>query len=274
MNHRELIERSFWLQVEQGEVPPEQWCKLALDCRGFLAEQGPHGAVVCGVNAARGRHSDLRLLRPPGRRGRPGRDGILFPTPRDERHARAMARHILRAGLPSLNGMTARDDFTPPGLRFKSDWHLFRKARWGPRIPTRVLEPGTALLVKTLPLLKVWTWLSCDGHGDGGEPFICARDHYHFAWLRGLMRCLAPPELQRHWRWEEGGSPGYHDWRWVLGPASEDPVVWAEMQARNIATARLLLDDDLLRRVEAARGQVKHPRELTNERIAELLSPG
>jgi len=282
MKQRELLQYSFWRQVERQGLPIEEWALLALHCRGFLAEQRPERALVVGVNACRHhRYDDLALLHPRGRPRQAGphrryhgvqvADGVLFPTPQDEETGRRMVRQILNAGLPSLNGMTARDDSPPMGLRFHGRWDRFRKARFGPRIPVRVLEPGVALLVKALPLIRVWTWLACAGHGAGNEPYICARDIHHFRWLRGVMRHLAPPELQRHWRWhEEAGSRSYCH-RWTLGPAEDGPEAWADLHARNIEAARLLLDDDVLHRVHAARRAITARGELNDENIASLL---
>jgi len=59
-----------------------------------------------------------------------------------------------------------------------------------------------------LPLIHAWTWLSCDGHGQGKAPFICARNVQNFRWLRGVMRHITPRHLQVEWQFEEAVEKG------------------------------------------------------------------
>ena len=268
MNYQELMRRSFWRQVEEQQIPEEQWPLQALLCRGFLAEQTPDGALVVGVNAAlMRRYSDLALASVRGG-GVITPEGVLFRAQEDRARAGRQAERIMLAGLPSLNGMTGRNDWGP-GLRF-SEWNHFRKVRWGPRIPVRVLEPGVALLVKTLPLIRVWTWLSCDGHGDGKEPFICALDMHYFRWLRGVMRHITPAGLQQDWQFHEHSKSNYAC-RWTLGPPEEGQEAWARAHARNVQAARILLHDPLLHKIHAAHARIKSPADLTDEKIARFL---
>jgi hypothetical protein len=40
----------------------------------------------------------------------------------------------------------------------------FFKTKWGARVDVKHLDPGVALLVKSLPMIATLTWESCDGH--------------------------------------------------------------------------------------------------------------
>ena len=270
MNQFELLKYSFWKQVEDQGVPYELWTLLALLCRGFIAEQTDEGALVLSENAAtERRRSDLSLLatRLSGL-GRMTEGGFLVLIPIRESDAVRLVERLLRVGVPSANGMTGRDDWTVRS-RLRGNQH-FDTFRWGPKVPVRCLEPGVALLVKVLPLVHVWTWLSCDGHGEGKAPFICARDEHYFLWLRGIMRHITPRHLQEGWRFQETVDGGYNCC-WTLGPAEEGMDAWAEMHARNVQIARILLDDPLLYRIKAARDLISGPDDLTDEAIAAVL---
>jgi len=270
MTQIELLTHSFWKQVKDQEVPFELWPLLALLCRGFISQKVEEGVLILSENTATGgRQPDLSLLA--SRRGRLGlmaEVGFFVSAPASEAEAARLAKLLLRLGQPSANGMTARDDWSVRS-RLRG-WQHFDRFRWGPRVPVGCLDPGVALLVKVLPLVHVWTWLSCDGHGQGKAPFICACNEHYFRWLRGVMRHITPRHLQEGWQFEEAVEKG-HDCRWTLGPAEEGRDAWARMHARNVQVARLLLDDPLLHKVKAARDTISSPEDLTDEWIGGLL---
>lgn len=65
----------------------------------------------------------------------------------------------------------------------------FKRCKFGAKAPVRFLDPGIALLVKTLPLTGTMSWLSCSGHFKE-SPFILMRDIYHFHWLKYVFSYL------------------------------------------------------------------------------------
>ena len=69
------------------------------------------------------------------------------------------------------------------------DFRSFLRCRFGARIPVRVLDPGIALLVKTLPIISVMTANCCSGHLKA-RPRILLFDSFHSQWMRQVFRYL------------------------------------------------------------------------------------
>lgn len=114
--------------------------------------------------------------------------------------------HQLRAVFASeedkLEAATAALSFEPSRDRREAtaDTHRrkppFFTVRYSPERPdARVLDPGVAMLVKSLPLAGVWSWCSCDGHhGLGDRPNtkveparIWVADRWYEEWFNALL---------------------------------------------------------------------------------------
>ncbi len=81
--------------------------------------------------------------------------------------------------LPSARGMTAVH-----GSRYGAGnpWALFKKYKYGAKVPTRELDLGIALFIKALPLAGIRTYLCCDGHGQR-PPKFSLTDKHQIEWF-------------------------------------------------------------------------------------------
>lgn len=119
-----------------------------------------------------------------------------------------------------------------------TDWESFLRTRFGRKVPVEVLDPGIALLVKTLPLLGLDTVMSCEGHMPGeikgsilGEWYGEASEHddnvptvnflskYHLKWAQRVVPQFLPESdpFITQWTFEE--EPGWSGCQWRLAPA-------------------------------------------------------
>jgi hypothetical protein len=116
----------------------------------------------------------------------------------------ALPEHHLGPGHGGFTGVG-------PAPFVGEDWATYCRMNWGARLPVcpgshgdRVqpdaLDIGTALLVKILPLARVATARSCDGHG--AEP---ARVELHYRWDpiwgQEVFEALATPTPASRWTW-------------------------------------------------------------------------
>lgn len=103
-----------------------------------------------------------------------------------------------------------------PGYLGAYDWNCYRNMAWGAKLPTcpafdinlakvsEALDIGVALLVKVLPLARVSTGFSCDGHGENPAVISFCYD-WDSPWAAAVFDVLADTKLCSKWRWE-GGS--------------------------------------------------------------------
>lgn len=86
--------------------------------------------------------------------------------------------------LPARNGMIGA-----PAL--DDDFETFKSNEFGPRLDTEHLDRGTALLVKALNHVGVFTVMSCDGHGFKA-PQIWLRSRWDYVLCRHVLHEVWP----------------------------------------------------------------------------------
>lgn len=86
--------------------------------------------------------------------------------------------------LPPRNGMTGSPEIDDA-------FETFKAIEYGPRLDTEHLEPGTALLVKALNHVGVYTVMSCDGQGHQA-PKIWLRSRWDYLWCRHVLHEVWP----------------------------------------------------------------------------------
>ncbi len=124
------------------------------------------------------------------------------------------------AGLPE-NHYDGHRSWTGVGVGpfIAPTWSHYRRMAWGAKMavcPTtdihrksvnNALDLGVALLVKSLSLARVGTWLSCDGHGSG--PALVS---FHFPWDspwgKSVFDALGFQPLNSSWLWNSNGCSG------------------------------------------------------------------
>lgn len=144
---------------------------------------------------------------------------------------------------PPHNHMTAPFTYGAP-IRNEYSWRVFRHMRYGVKSPVKHLDPGIALLVKALPLLGLYTVMSCDGHTEK-PPEIYFLSRYHLLWARVALPQFLPEgdPFVKQWIFKcEDEDKGWLSYQWLLAPngCGEDPdaqyALYANIQrvARNI----------------------------------------
>jgi hypothetical protein len=139
-------------------------------------------------------------------------------------------------------------------VRWHQSWARYRAMRWGHRVSVGPdhnvhggLDIGVALLVKALPLARVMTVGSCDGHGLRDRPaHVWFASCWDAAWFRAVFEALGGDFGVCAWRLDQECleiSPGDH------GGA-------AEMLDGIHAFALRLLDRELVDRIGAARARL------------------
>ena len=183
----------------------------ALLRRGFLAYQdgngvwlgtGSHPADLIALQFIDG----LEVAAISGHRDRMAR--LRFKSPKTNAQKMDVAAAII--GLPENN-----DFWTGIGVACFTEhtWARYRKMVWGAKLPAcpmsskdqqpvnNALDLGAALLVKTLPLARVATAYSCDGHGD--QPaLISPHFDWDMQWGKAVFDVLAVPTPSSIWIWE------------------------------------------------------------------------
>lgn len=139
-------------------------------------------------------------------------------------------------------------------VRWHQSWARYRAMRWGHRVSVGPdhnvhggLDIGVALLVKALPLARVMTVCSCDGHGRRDRPaLVWFASRWDAAWFRAVFEALGADFGACAWRLDQECleiSPGDH------GGA-------AEMLDGIHTFALRLLDRELVDRLGAARARL------------------
>ena len=139
-------------------------------------------------------------------------------------------------------------------LRVHRSWARYRAMRWGHRVsvgPERSvhggLDIGVALLVKALPLARVMTVSSCDGHGRGDGPaYLMFASCWDAAWFRAVFDAIGGDFEHCQWRSDRE--------RLEIRPAEHRGT--AEMLDGIHSFALRLLDRDLVDRIGAARARL------------------
>lgn len=141
----------------------------------------------------------------------------------------------------------------------------------GARTSLNSLDPGVALLVRTLPLIAVGTFLSCDGHGQApmqvmfgstwDAPWLrvvmervptSRRERVSRMYLAGLERELGWPDAEEgtSWRLEAATEPGKRD-RLLVEPGNDSDL--ASMMDEVLSWCRVLHQSELHRGLRAIR---------------------
>lgn len=172
-----------------------------------------------------------------------------------------VARQILR--IPENGGMTAAGPNC--NRRMQPTWSWYRRIHFGAKLavgPGRpgfdenrwgALDTGVALLVKTLPLLRVITYLSCDGHGRAPAR-VWLWTKWDGLWLQVLLKQRPPrdaiwtahfEEESRHERDETQKSIG-GSFLEIAPPESRFDDTGLSAMLESIRTfARSLLSDEV-----------------------------
>ena len=198
-------------ELRNRELDIDETLLTALRRRGFLAlvDDG-------GIWLATGSHADdVEMLRTI--------DGLVVrPVTGDPARAARVsirgghapldvARHIV--GLPEHHVGGQHGGFTSfgPGPFLGTCWANYRAMEWGAKLaacPTErdwgagALDVGVGLLVKTLPLARVATSLSCDGHGRR-PAWVALHYPWDLPWARAVFDTLGAPDPAVQWSWRE-----------------------------------------------------------------------
>lgn len=118
----------------------------------------------------------------------------------EENHALAVADAIVELPRHQMRGLTA----TGTGRGGPVTWPIYRTTRHGAKLPVvggrhGSLDHGVALLVKALPIARVATDCSCDGHGLGPMRISFA-SVWDAAWARAVVTAAAPA-ASAGWAW-------------------------------------------------------------------------
>lgn len=225
----------------------------ALLRRGFIVTRGDG----CSHLAPGFHPSDLELL---------SRILLAEPHARGPR-LRAPAGNARRCATQIMSIPEHRHGWI--ALRVHRSWARYRAMRWGHHVsvgPDRNvhggLDIGVALLVKALPLARVMTVSSCDGHGRGDGPaHVMFASCWDGAWFRAVFDAI-------------GGDFEGCDWRsdhesLEIRPADHRDT--ANMLDGIHAFALRLLDRELIDRIGAARARLL--RALGDEPPPPLVGP-
>lgn len=228
-----VMERLMASSRDGGELVHE-----ALLWRGFLVTRGDG----CSHLAPGFHPSDLELL-----------SRILVADP----HAhgprlRAPAGDARRCAEQIMSIPEHRHGWI--ALRVHRSWARYRAMRWGHRVsvgPERSihggLDIGVALLVKALPLARVMTVSSCDGHGYGDRPaYVMFASCWDAAWFRAVFDAIGGDFEHCEWRSDRE--------RLEIRPAEHRGT--ADMLDGIHAFALRLLDCQLVERIGAARARL------------------
>lgn len=111
-------------------------------------------------------------------------------------------------------------------LSMQRPWRQYKAMQWGAKLPVcparnnihsrvqNALDTGTALLVKALPLARVATYVSCDGHGIKPAEIGCVFTWDH-CWANAVFHQLPFKPMHSIWTWTHGlqiePTTGYDD---------------------------------------------------------------
>lgn len=244
--------------LSRGHIHDDELLLQALLWRGFLAFRDETG-VWLGTGSHK---DDVRLLQgfwsvevyqPPIGEAKVGRLCGVLPRPGVE-NVGCLVLEIV--GFPGAlqNGFTSTG--VTPFLR--GNWRTYREMKWGARLPVSsrsggILDTGIALLVKALPLARIATSYSCDGHGEGPAQvkFFFRWDAY---WWRSVSARLGGQPAASIWKvTRQESGPGALE----IEPSSlqSDEDLYAFLQ--DIQTfARSLLHSERIRCLGDARARV------------------
>lgn len=186
-----------WLH--QSGLEGDDLLMEALYRRGFLAYRDVQG-VWLGTGSHEADLEALRLI-----------DGIAVEPVSGDKHRMARVRLIdgetapmavaeAIVSLPENKGRMTSAGLAPG---FDKTWEHYRQMRWGAKRPTcpmtendrgatrvyNALDLGIALFVKALPLARVATTISCDGHGTRAALVEFAFD-WDAAWCSAVFDAL------------------------------------------------------------------------------------
>lgn len=222
--------------VDEHPAPrPEALLLDALLWRGFLAFVDGAGEVRLAPGSHR---EDLDALAPLA---------TVTPDPRGARislrggDAREQARRIATLATERTSRWTGLPMLT-------KRWATYRAQAWGHQVPVcgdPPLDVGIALVVKALPLLRCFSILSCDGHGER-DPIVTLRTGWDALWGEAVMAHLpVRPRLTR-WRWSTGSDD---EGRLRILARADARATFLDLQR----VARAWLDHDVVARVGRGR---------------------
>ena len=226
----------------------------ALLMRGFLAFRDPEGVWL-----ARGSHpADLAVL------------GEVVHVDEVQGHGLRMARIGFAEGggeaaAAAIGAIPWQQRYKgPPRSYLSRGFGTYRRMAWGAKVAvvpidgSGGLDIGVALLVKVLPLARVRTQVSCDGHGYGPAS-IQFPSWWDALWCRAVFELVAPPIAGLEFRWSDPvvqRTLAHPD----LRVASEDDTydeAWKLALLHGLQSlARFLFDPDLAAALGAARAEV------------------
>lgn len=195
-----------WLQ--RSGLEGDDLLMEALYRRGFLAYRDAQ-SVWLGTGSHEADLEVLRLI-----------DGIAVEPVSGDEHRMARVRLIEGEAAPmavaeaivSLPENKNRMTSAGLGSGFDRTWEHYRQMRWGAKRPTcpmtendrgatrvhNALDLGIALFVKALPLARVATIISCDGHGKRAAIVEFAFD-WDAAWSNAVFDALRVAHPNTAW---------------------------------------------------------------------------
>lgn len=208
--------------INQSNLDNDALLLEALLRRGFLAFRDEEGVWLGTGSTWRDRQvldlvEGIALEHGHGRNRSPEKLAAVRMRPSFEGQVREICARIV--GLPEHHYGDRLGRWTRVGVggSVGNGWRSYCAMRWGAkldvcpvqysdglnqRIVANALDSGIALLVKALPLARVATSCSCDGHGK--KP---ARIFFHFPWDvlwgKAVFDALNVPLPQSKWVWRK-----------------------------------------------------------------------
>lgn len=174
--------------------------------------------------------------------------GALFPMDTDSSQDNVLPRYSLGEIEPIEDEDILRKIFvTPPIIigfcspsyfpgQTETDFRSFLMTRFGRKVPVEVLDPGVALLVKSLPLLGLDTAMSCEGHipdeiqgnissgsyfevSEHDDTTVWFFSKYHLKWAKRVVPQFLPEgdPFITQWTFEDK-CEWWRDCEWRLAP--------------------------------------------------------
>jgi hypothetical protein len=204
---------SDWL-LQSGLVEEELLLEALLR-RGFLAYRDDQG-VWLGTGSHPADLDVLRLVT--GLKVEPVSDHKDRKARVKMRSTRVRAMDVALAIVVLFESYSSFTTGGIPGFLGSNGWNSYRTMAWGAKLPigptmkggincqaveSGVLDLGVALLVKVLPLARVATSISCDGHGERPAtiPFCFEWDPF---WAKAVFDVLDAATPKSIWSWNGG----------------------------------------------------------------------
>jgi hypothetical protein len=213
LNRTQTITKDWLMQTG---LEDEALLLEALLRRGFLAFRDSQ-RLWLGSGSHR---ADLRVLRLidgleiNAVTGDPDKDAAVCIQSGAESRVKDIATEIIGLGEHHMDDVSGGFTSTGVAPHLPGTWAKYRQMVWGAKLAVcpatsrrqapvnEALDLGIALLVKVLPLARVATSLSCDGHGKG-PAFISLHFPWDTPWSEAIFQTLQPQTPNSTWLWKD-----------------------------------------------------------------------